>query len=313
MFNIAIVPENNYTYDYTSDTLLNDVSKLVKLIEIEEDQLMPSIISTLNLSPELLGSTDTCFEDEDLNIFQVCHILYNKDYPELNKFGSILVSSDVPVFGKCVIIKTQIQNDNTCVLKSITLQEIANMFKSKMLHKGILIKNDSDNNVISSFTYKTDPMELYKDVDVITNYRWFDLPLCGAHLIVFIELNPIKNILNSKATILSRKKALHGDIVVVLKTENNQYIDLDEKLLNKILSIQSDKDIDPNKKTDIKRETQDKKQLIINFFSLLNNAYKEYTIKNPEEQYLKEIPKYNKCFNDILKEYYEKNPLKSSN
>ena len=103
-----------------------------------------------------------------------------------------------------------IKDNGTCIPDNFTIDDIINIMYKKHVHKGIIIKTD---DTFEEITFYNNPLE-DKLKEQSNNYRYIELSLFKFNLIMYIQLYPVNNIINKKATKLFGKGKIHGDVII---------------------------------------------------------------------------------------------------
>ncbi|CAH6421501.1 Hypothetical protein KVN_LOCUS314 [uncultured virus] len=242
-FNIGIIQPNQIDLqifkrnDLSIQNIIDVINNFVTLKETSWEYMMDDVTEIIHLDTELLGDTILVFENENY-IYQFCHL-----NPELNgKIGlendanylsSFINIDKTKLFGPTVLICSQITQNFTCVPCTIDINTIAKIIYSKIIHKGIFIKT---NGTIEEFKYLNDPMEIIGSSD-ISNYQWMQFSILKFNIVLFVQVEPINDEINKKITKFNGQHFIHGDAIIVLKSSENDFIDIDHELFLKILDI----------------------------------------------------------------------------
>jgi hypothetical protein len=235
-FKIAIIKPNNVVLNHLVN-IIDVIKNYVELVEVNSETMMETVVDTIKLNTELMGSTTICKEDDKF-VYQLCHLNMaenegTNNEEDFNAIGSYLVMGNKKIYGSCVLICSSILNSGLCSTSNVTFENIINILSTKIIHCGIMVSVD---NTVEDIHFINDPMENYSD-DQIKNYKWMEVSILKFNLLVFIQSVPTKDIINKKGTRLVGTYRVHGDIIVVSKSSEDEYIDIDKKLFNDILSV----------------------------------------------------------------------------
>jgi hypothetical protein len=239
-YNIAVIRPNNIILgkDLLSvDAIKAAINEYIVITSITQDSMMELIVDTIKLDSNMMGSTSVCKQDAH-KIYQLCHLNMEdngqkNDADQFNSVASCLTAGAVEVYGASVFLVSNILDDGLCSCASVTLDEIADIIYHKLIHKAVKIGTDG---VIEEFTFITDPLEGLTD-DEISNYQWMEMELLKFNLILFIQVSPVVDVVNKKATLLVGDKVVNGDVLVVSKSAEDEYLDLDNNLITNLLTI----------------------------------------------------------------------------
>lgn len=299
-FNVAIIKPNKFWADlYKNKEKLESLKKpdVKEDIEIEicnyitfkkltHVEMMNFIVETIKLEHDQLGSTSICYEDKDY-VYQLCHLSKvdngekekDEDPENINGISGYLCCEDMNVYGSSVLICSKIDNDNnnTCVTHNLELNDISKILYNKVVHKGVHVSTDG---TVKEFTFYRDPLE-NKSEEEISNYRWVELPFLNFNLIGFIKAKPEVDIVNKKITRLIGDQIINGDVLLVSKTTETEYINMDKELFNKLVAV-SNGSLDSRQLTDIEKkhgEEQNGIPIVMNRHCILDRRYKNYKLE----------------------------------
>jgi len=280
-YNIAIIKPNNYKIqdlilkkNIDRDFLNNIIKENIEFKKVYQTNMMEYIINTINLTPEIMGSTSMCYQDNK-NIYQLCHLDLKTSCidteQKINSIGSCLALDD-EVKDYAVLIKSKICQNNLCEPDSINnYEEIVDVLCHSLIHTGLKI--DVDGNV-SEYQFFEDPCENIP-VEELHNWRCVDVPILKFDLLMFIQLKPTNDIINKKATRLAGKCVINGDVLLVSKYKNNIYLDLNKDMYNKIDTILwgtlKSRDLTPDELKD--GESSNRLPIVLNRYCVLDARY----------------------------------------
>lgn len=299
MFKIGIIKKNNYSYtrenqerqSFIKEIMLIDIEKYVELKEIEKTYLMDEICDVIKLKPEYIGDTDIIYQDLN-NVIMMCYLSLKdnnskdneKDYNEL---GSYLLGKKV--YGDIVILNSKIDNNTyTCVDESVDYNIIANLLYDSYVHKGIVSYVDGK---IEEFTYYLNPAS-HKIIDRSAKYMICELNIFNFNLNIIFKEKTSENI-NKFASKLVGKN-VYGNVIFILKENDNLYKNINEELIMKIYknynSILNSKIINmENKEGELKK--------ICNGYCILNQldnkqidiTNEQIDLNNDKEEYFESL------------------------
>lgn len=299
-FNVAIIKPNKFWEDLYKnkeqmdrltklDVLENieiEISKYITFKKLTHVEMMDFIVDTIKLTSDKLGSTSLCYEDKD-HVYQLCH--YSKvdngekekdeDPENINSIAGFLCSEDINIYGTVVLISSKINtyNNNTCITDTIELTDISRILYNKVVHKGVKV---CTNGTVDEFIFYKDPLENKTETE-ISNYRWVELPFLNFNLIGFIETNPKVDVVNKKITRLIGDKVINGDVLLVSKTTETEYINMDKELFNKLLAV-ANGPLTKRQLTDFEKkhgEELDGIPIVMNRHCILDRRYKNYKLE----------------------------------
>ena len=286
-FNIAIIKFNNYNIkedvkDISKEDIKKDLEKLVEIREVTQNTMMENIIEVLKLTTHHVADSALCYED-DKNVYQLCNMRLldtnnSNGKGNFNCLGTLLTTTKETIYGDSVLIKSKITEDNTCIDDSIDIDDIVNLYYSKIVHKTVSINADGE---ISELLFRKSPFE-NMDKDMLNNYRYIDHNILGFVFQMHIEVIPTKDKVNKKMTILKGNSIIKGNVILLLKTHEYNFLDIDKKLLKKILclcegSIKG-REISEDEKQN--RKEFNNKIIVMNPFCILEKRYKKYCENN---------------------------------
>jgi len=248
-YNIAIINKHNIDlnllakYDLKTDDIKNLLDNYIRIDEVEEEEIMTVVVNEIGLINNLscIGSTKIISEDNKY-VYQMCYFdksnILNKDKEEnkeddLNITSSLLTIDKTKVYGNTVIIKSKIKEDKLCELDNLTKEDIYKIIYTKIIHKGVILRTNKETE---EYTYINFPLERFNE-NVVKNYRWVEIPFLKFNLVMFVQTNPEPDEINKNATKLYGYGKVYGDCVLVSKSSQEEYIDLDLNLFNKFLTL----------------------------------------------------------------------------
>lgn len=223
---VAIIDTNDI--NIKKDLIHDNIEKLkhicspfVKTDSIDSDILMDHVVEQIELKEELLGDTLTIFETDKL-IYQLIHVEYDNDTvkihnPKKNIIASYLTNQNI--YGRAIVLSSKIVENHTCVLDSISIDELFNILYGKLIHTGIFI--DSINGKCTQFDFLEHPVE-YLESDPLNydNYEQAEVFLFGMIVAIFYSKVANNENVNKKATCLLGNRKIMGNVVVFAKSDH---------------------------------------------------------------------------------------------
>lgn len=276
MISVVTILPNKFVFDRVKyynnlQQLRTDILEFTRVIEIDTSELMETIITEIQLTPELIGSSPICNET-DTNIYQICYagekeqtLNENKIPSNPNNIGNYLINDTIE--NNCLLINSKVGNEKTCVPDSADIDTLVKLLYQKFFHIGIVIKADMS-CPIEEFVYGDHPLEYYKvsaydeNKYKITEFNFVSLGLCAV-----IDLLPENNVINKRMTRIIGKEIIYGDVLLIMKIPD-AYQDLDLDLYKKINMLSYGPLIN---RVLTEEETKDTEKL--NELHIINNKY----------------------------------------
>jgi len=268
---IAQIKPNTFSFDtMTNDdlvikTLTLHLKPFVSLINISDDpkQIISDIIE--NIDPPSDGKsiqTHKCFETINNMIYMMS---CNADHTKPNLLCRYINEGFELTFGNCILINTTYEN-NKSVNCDITLRDVVEIFRSKLVHTAVLVTPE---NTIQTIEYTSNPIDnssLFNE-----NCRCIHIEFLGKNIVVFMEMTPQKDYMNKYATIVGKKFKVHGDIVIAMVSQfpTIETSNIDESLFKKILTVMSEHSI--KRELDINNDLEPTQ---MNFYRMLDERYR---------------------------------------
>lgn len=299
-FNVAVIQPNKFWADLykneekfeslkkpdVKEDIEIDICKYVTFKKLSHSEMMDFIVETIKLGSDQMGSTTICYEDKDY-VYQLCHLSKvdnggkekDEDPENINGISGYLCCDDINIYGTSVLICSKIDtdNNNTCVTHTLELSDISKILYNKVVHKGVHVFPDG---TVKEFTFYKDPLE-NKSKEEISNYRWVELPFLNFNLIGFIKANPEVDIVNKKMTRLIGDQVIHGDVLLVSKTTETEYVNMDKEIFNKLVAV-ANGSLSNRQLTDIEKkhgEEQNGIPIVMNRHCILDRRYKNYRLE----------------------------------
>lgn len=201
--------------------------------ELEHSEMMDYIVDSLELVPELLADTVTCYEDENV-IFQLCYINDdNSPHKTLNKYATELVYDKIEIHGPAVLLCSYIKPDLTCYPASVSRDELDKLYNYRTNHVGLHVNEDGS---LVEYKFTTDPLYDLSESEK-SEYGWFEHNLLTFNLVVYMKKKHMGELINKKITKLLGSYRIHGPVRLVLKKYSCDYENMSELLFEKLLLV----------------------------------------------------------------------------
>jgi hypothetical protein len=276
MISILSIKPNDFTFDrkkyYNNLALLkDDIMNYIEVITISHNDMMETIINQIGLTPELIGSSPVCYED-DKNVHQLCYaserdkeLGVTTPITNPNKISNYLINDVVE--NTCVFLSSKIGPDRICEPENATIDELVKILYSKFIHIGMLIRADNK-SPLREFPYGDHPIEFYNVGEYDENkFKILEFDFISFALCAVIDLQPENNIINKRMTRLVGNEVIYGDVLLIQKLPD-AYLDLNYELFNKI-NVLSFGNIESRILTEDEKKDADK----VNGLSVVNNKY----------------------------------------
>jgi hypothetical protein len=237
MFTIASIKKNSLKVDQdvTLEQIIEKASEYIVFHTVDQTCFMEKIVDLLGMDKDTFADTSICLEKDRL-IYQMCHISPEKnnkkvDDDEINGLSSYLIDGGSRVYGDTVVFVNQVTDDNTCVNRSIDLNDIIDILHSKFFH---VATNVSTSGSVEDLTFEKNPLE---NMDNTDNYKYLELSYLKFNFIIYLEMNPTNDCINKKMTKFVGNSRIHGNCIITAKTSENQFIDFDKDMFQKCLKV----------------------------------------------------------------------------
>lgn len=207
----------------------------LEVIETNPVDLMETIVTHINLTPELIATCNICWED-DTYVYQIFSINH-KDNGEtenltLNKLAVSLLGNETGIYGDAVLFKAKINDDHLCSNVSASLDDINDILKKRSFHTGVLIKSSGE---LEEITYENLPIEKLSD-EIKATYLSIEISLFNLTLFIYY-INDKTNEINKKATRLVGETKIYGDVYIVNRISEHNFGELTQSIMDKLLKI----------------------------------------------------------------------------
>ena len=286
-FDIIIINPNNFSIsDYiTSKINYDDILEFVKdhatCVNVSNtNEMMGTIINTLNLSNEIPGNTTTIFESSNY-IIQMCHLLddteniYNKPINEIaNVYNRGLTQPEKKdiIKGSVVCMKSKINSNDSFEVDTLSITELATILYRNCVKRGIVLNKNS----IDEFEYVAEPIE-FMTMDEKLNTKFFEFNASEYIIKVFIEIKPSFDSINEPLSALFGRHNVYGRGYVTQQNVDGKFVDMNMDTFEKLLYVLSDRQ---------KKENDEKPKDTDNFYRLIDKKYKKFKKENPTKKYL---------------------------
>jgi hypothetical protein len=297
-FNVAIVKPNDfnrhaYGLDTTREQLDQLISPLVEYVETTANDMMELIVTTIGLTKDMMGATNIFYQDKDA-VYQLCYIdmqdneqndelddkknnKKKEDTRPINGLSSSFSMDNLEIRGNVVLIRSDITDNYVCTTSSISPSDLTNIMYKKCIHKGVKVQPDGQ---LTEFYFMNDPLEGCTKEEV-ENYQWMEFHLFKLNFLIFIQKNPEPNQINKTMTHLLGTNVIHGTSLIVLKSNEKEYLDVDLSLFKDLLAAT----YGPFKhRALIGYETRDGEQvgelpMVVNGYRILDKRARDYKCK----------------------------------
>ena len=236
--------EENEVMEMPLDQLVNKIPQLVKVVETSPESLMETIVEHLELTPELICASGTCWENET-HIYQLFHVSQEHEDEELpieapvgplNQLGTLLVGREEAVYGNAILFKAEIQENHHGKNCSVELSDVEYLLKRRMKHTAVLIPAKGE---IQELEFDRNPTEIIPE-DQRQYYSCVELKLLTMNLLIYFLLQPENHDqtqINRRATRLFGEKKIQGPVYVVNQLTNHNFGDLTKSMSHDLLKI----------------------------------------------------------------------------
>lgn len=279
------VRENHYN---NLDKLATDMELYIENKNIKFDDMMDTIITTLGLTPELIGDT-TIISETTTNIYQLCFIgeppenmietantteTPNTVTDNLNMIGYYLTGEKLN--GYCILLNSKINDKNTCLPDSVTYDELVKILHSKFVHKGIFVSEDEKNQLVE-FDYFDHPIEYY-NIHQQEDYEQYDIKnITFLEFELCLVIKKDADVVNKRMTRLVGDQVIIGDVLIISKS-THEYYDITYDILDKLLVAAygplQNRTLNNDEMSDEKQV--DGLPIVMNKYMILEKRYKQF-------------------------------------
>lgn len=250
-FTIAIISKNKYKppsrlnelKKMSVDKLTEEIKGYIEIKEVANtDDMMAEIVKITKLKPassddnittdvkQQCGSVINCMEDFDA-LYQLCYLDFKENDIEatdddVNGIASCLSVGKILINGNAVLLKSSYNSNYTCLPASITLNDIATNLYKNYVHKGVLIGDDKWKIV----DFYESPTEILGD-----DIQYIEVPLYMHNLIICYKKEG-EDYINKQATQISGKSKIKGEVLLISKSTEYEFLDIDSNMFGMILS-----------------------------------------------------------------------------
>jgi len=276
MIKIICIKPNNFCFsggnNDTKEFIKSQIIDYIDEIELLPENMMEHTIKWINMQPEDFGDTLICRED-DKHIVQVCYKSHNgqeANNDDINAIATFMNLTRQKIHGNVSVLCSVINHLDHCVHASITSDDIVDILYKRLHHTGIIVQPDDS---ITEFTFMDNPL-ICIDTEQQKNYQFIESTLLKFNLIAGIEKEPKNNKINKYATKILGKYPVYGDVIFVLRIDDQDYDSITIDTFNKLLKVTSNclsgRELTDNEKSDEKIEGI---PVIKNKYVLLKNRY----------------------------------------
>lgn len=256
--------------------LINQIPNYVKLIDVKTPHdMMEQIIEIIGLTPDMMGITTTCFEDNNF-IYQMIHLdMAVSSNMAINSMASTIAYDKIRVNGKAVLFKSEMLKNNQCFKPcNINMTDIKNIIESRTRHCGILLNPSGTYEeklyyidpieCCESVVYKSDNNELIQSNEKNNKkLKTFVKHLMGFQFVVVYDDESIQQ--NNLASKLIDNE-VHGTVFIFIRLGDHDFMNLTHNMFEQITNIME------NNMEDLQKEYEFK--YIISQYRKLNELYK---------------------------------------
>lgn len=279
----------------------------ITIKELDHSDMMDYIVDSLEMTPELMANTETCYEDENV-IFQLCYIDdKNSPHKILNKYATELVYDKLEVYGPAILMCSYITENFTCYPASVCLDDLNKLYLHRTTHIGLKISD----NLIEEFKFTDEPLSDLSEEER-DEYGWFEHNFLTFNLVVYMKKKHTGEAINKNITKLLGKYRIHGPVYLVLKKYTHDYEDMTKMLFEKLLLVSSGS-LEDRKLSDFENREPES----VNGLYTVNNSslilkYRLLTFKNVCNYCLGELVNNHYTCSGCYRMYYHNGDCQSS-
>jgi hypothetical protein len=200
-------------------------------------QMMSIIEKDIHAIDNTPCNTHKCYEtSNDMYYFLYKPNMSNQE-SNIISLSRYFTTQHESIVHRGVLLKTSYDSNHKLINTNITLDDVVNIIRNKLVHKAIIIKTDNTFEEIIFDKIPIDHTNMHPDTT-----RYIQIDIFGKTLTMFIDIIPQNNNHNSDfnkhATIIGRKMKILGDVVVSLLSMqptveiNNLSIDIVKKIIS---------------------------------------------------------------------------------
>ena len=146
-FNVFKIKTNDLLIDnklkaieISKNYLKEKIKNYVEEVNVNIENMMDEIVKIIELEPHEIGDTSLSSENDKF-IYQVCHMrrIFIKDdktsKKNFNCIATTLSTSKETIYDNAVLICSKINEDGTCTPHNLTLDDVVNLYYSKITTK----------------------------------------------------------------------------------------------------------------------------------------------------------------------------------
>ncbi len=259
--NAKITPQNIII---KKNELKNKINEFVNTIEVETPiKMMEIIVELIKMTPEMMGLTTTCYEDENY-IYQLIHLDENiSETKKINEIASLITYNKITIYGSAVLIKSMMNNKREWKTSSINIDDIKDLLDIRTHNKGILINSNSEYHEME---FVKDPIECCNIFVDLKNpnkkLKTNVMQICNFYIIAIYDPNETQ--LNELASVIYNTQ-MCGNVFLFIKNDEKDYINCDLEMFNKIKLIREKKqNIETKKYNYVTEQYRDLNKLLEN-------------------------------------------------
>lgn len=283
LINIVLIKPNIITYDknellgYNYDDFYENIKNHVVIIETTHDKLMETIINNINITPEQIGNTYKCDENNNY-IYQICFLGTKENNIEennnnINSIASYLVMDRQLIYGNAILIKSRIMENNLCDPETIdNIEEVTKLLHNRLIHTCVKVNSDG---TMETYKFIESPIEFIKQEE-ISNYNSVEFSFLNFNFLFLIQLETNEPV-NKMMTRIAGTYIVNGPVIIIGKTSESDFFNVDINLI-KMLDIVAwgpikNRELNKNESRTGEFINDCGKHLVINPFNILEKRY----------------------------------------
>jgi hypothetical protein len=128
-----------------------------------------------------------------------------------------------------------INGEYSCVNDRIIMNDIVNIIYDKLVHVALNISVDG---TVDEYIFCKNPLDSMEN-NAKKNIKYITTTVLDCDLILYVNIHPI-NTINKKATAISGKYVIYGDVKIALKSTDKLFTSINKELFKKILRVSQD-------------------------------------------------------------------------